>query len=223
MSLIHRHRQPTIETPEQTLARLRDAVPTGDPVPDNHPDQRFNVAHKRGTGYNIAEVDAFIDTIGERTADEIRNVVFTIQGRRNRGYDEDEVDRFLDEQLAQVDTATSTSEPTDPTLHTPADPTQATTPDVRGRLGRIPQRRWRRICISFWACLLLSSATVAVADAFLPESALTVVVWLVAALFLALFVLWGVGAERTGQIDPSEWTTTQRVSKNIFDHLPEGV
>ncbi len=213
MSLIHRHRQPTTETPEQTLARLRDAVPTGGPVPDQHLDQRFTVARKKGMGYNIAEVDAFIDTIGERTADEIRNVVFTTQGRRNRGYDEDEVDRFLDEQLAQVDTATSTSEPTDPTLHTPADPTQATTPEVRGTLGRIPQRRWRRICISFWACLLLSSATVAVGDAF----------WLVAALFLAPFVFWGVGAERTGQIDPSEWTETQRVSKWMWDHMPEGV
>jgi DivIVA domain-containing protein len=224
MSLIHRHRQPTIETPEQTLARLRDAVPTRDPVPDNHPDQRFTVARKNGMGYNIAEVDTFIDTIGQRTADEIRNVIFTTQGRRNHGYDEDEVDRFLDEQIARLNTETQMSEPTDPPPHPPPDPTRATTPEMRGKLGRIPQRRWRYVCAAFWLGLALSAVlgdaiAGSITSSVDQESTGTVI--LIVAL-IAIGIFWEVGAARTGQIDPSEWTTTQRVSKYINDHLPEG-
>lgn len=101
MSLINRHRAAAGETPEQTLARLAAASRVADgPAPDQPRRPRFKVV-KMAEGYNMAEVDAFIDTIDQRTADEVREVHFSTV-RLTRGYDEDEVDRFLDEQVAHL-------------------------------------------------------------------------------------------------------------------------
>jgi DivIVA domain-containing protein len=96
MSFIKRHRAATAETPEQTIARLA----AGSAATDQLRGPRFTVVNVV-EGYDIAEVDAFIDTIDQRTADEVRGVLFSTV-RLRHGYNEDEVDRFLDERAAQL-------------------------------------------------------------------------------------------------------------------------
>lgn len=83
MSFWSRRKPPTkAETPDETLARLQSAASPS----------RFPLV--RG-GYDVEEVDAFLATIDQRTADEVRNVLFRAS-RRKAGYAQDEVDRFLD-------------------------------------------------------------------------------------------------------------------------------
>jgi hypothetical protein len=45
----------------------------------------------------------------------------------------------------------------------------------------------------------------------------TVIMFLVP--LAATMVFWGIGAARTGQMDPSEWTVGQRSLKYIWDHI----
>ncbi len=71
------------ETPEQTLARLQAGAPPS----------RFSLVRH---GYDVGEVEAFLSTVEQKTAEEVRTVLFNSSSRRQQGYDEDEVDRHLD-------------------------------------------------------------------------------------------------------------------------------
>jgi DivIVA domain-containing protein len=50
-------------------------------------------------GYSVAQVDAFLATIGSRTAEEINGVEFHTT-RFKGGYDEEQVDAYLDSCIA---------------------------------------------------------------------------------------------------------------------------
>ncbi|MDH5278764.1 MAG: DivIVA domain-containing protein, partial [Actinomycetota bacterium] len=143
MSLLDRYREASGETPEQTLARLHAASRAAAAPASGQPrGPRFTVV-KMAEGYNIAEVDAFIDTIDQRTPGEVRGVQFSTS-RLTRGYDEDEVDRFLDEYEARLTVAAGVTEPAHPSRAEPAPLTPAKGSEAqRGRLAHIPQRRWR--------------------------------------------------------------------------------
>jgi DivIVA domain-containing protein len=223
MSLMSRHGVATGETPEETLARLNAASGAGlAPVASRSLGSRFPVVHLK-EGYRTDEVDAFIDTLDQRTADEVQSVEFPTT--RRRGYDEDEVDRFLNEYVARLNVAACVTEPAHPARADPAPLASARRSEApRGRLARIPQRRWRRICVASWVGLVLWVAVAPVTvDAFWPKDsagdARNGVFWAAVA---AWVVFWVVGVSRTEHIDPSEWTTTQRVTKWIMDHLPRG-
>lgn len=125
MSLIKRRRKATGETPEQTLSRLQSANPvvvspvvveppaveSAAAVPlETAPSQqpRFTLG-RRGSGYAVEQVDAFMDTIDQRTVDEVHKVVFRPPGPFTCGYDVDEVDVFLDGEIARKEGATNGS------------------------------------------------------------------------------------------------------------------
>ena len=226
MSLINRHRAAPGETAEQTLARLAAASNArGRDDLDEARQPRFKVVRLAET-YDMAEVDAFIDTIDQRTADEVRKVHFSTV--RLRGYDKSKVDRFLDEYEDELNLAAGVTAPAHPTPAKPAPPTPARRFDTqRDRLARIPQSRWRRICVAFWVGLALWVVIVSVIlGALWPTGSgddfrtiLTTITIIVS--FGAPFVLWGVGVARTGQMDPAEWTEMQRESKEVYDKWGE--
>ncbi len=147
MSLINRHRAAAGETPEQTLARLAAASRVADgPAPDQPRRPRFKVV-KMAEGYNMAEVDAFIDTIDQRTADEVREVHFSTV-RLTRGYDEDEVDRFLDEQVAHL----GDDGCVEPRTSSPRPAGGKVLPPVK------KSRKWIGLCLAGAACLVLGGS-----------------------------------------------------------------
>jgi peptidoglycan/LPS O-acetylase OafA/YrhL len=138
-----------------------------------------------------------------------------------RGYDKRRVDEFLDEYEARLNLAAGVTAPAQPTPAEPAPPTAAQGSKAqRGRLAHIPQRRWRRICVAFWVGLALWVVIVSVAvGAFWPKDSAGGALWGVfLAAGAAVLVFSVAGVSRTEQMDPSEWTTTQRVLKWINDH-----
>jgi DivIVA domain-containing protein len=131
MSAGNRHGGSTGETPEQTLARLNAGSRIGEsPGASRQGGLRFPVVRFR-EGYDICEVDAFIDTIDQRTADEVRGVRFSTT-QLKAGYDEDEVDQFLDEQAARL---------ADRVIPEPPPPTD---PGPQGRRAFF-RRRWVQV------------------------------------------------------------------------------
>ncbi len=115
--------------------------------------------------------------------------------------------------LARLHDGSHTATPVD---HGPAKPSEG----FGQRLARIPQRRWRLICLAFWLCAFVLAAIVAgFIGAFWPDSTPDEA-WGVGviAVLVPATAFWGVGATRTAHIDPYEWTAIQRVSKYVSDH-----
>lgn len=223
MSLINRHRVATGETPEETLARLDAASrAAAGPATEQPRRPRFKVVRLAET-YAMSEVDAFIDTIDQRTVGEVREVHFSTV--RLRGYDKRQVDHFLDEHEARLNGAAGVMPPADPTADERAEPPAVMGSELQpGRLARIPQGRWRLICVAFWVGLTLWLVIVSVTVGALwpKDSAGAALFGVFTAAGLAALVFWAVGVARTEQIDPSQWTTTQRVCKWINDHSTSG-
>ena len=86
------------ETPEQTLARLQSTGQSGRPERPAMPPPvpaRFPTVRLR-EGYEMAQVDAFLDTIETATPQQVHDKQFSTV-RLREGYDMDAVDAALDE------------------------------------------------------------------------------------------------------------------------------
>jgi hypothetical protein len=81
------------ETPEETWARLRAGNNTSPSQPGTtFPLRRF------GAGYDVAEVDAFVQGIDRRSDAEIKRATFHVR-RFGAGYDLTAVDDYLEDVL----------------------------------------------------------------------------------------------------------------------------
>jgi DivIVA domain-containing protein len=112
---------------EQFLAKRRSAgdpgVDEGSTVTFFTPEQVHDVAFSKAAtgkrGYNVDEVDEFLELIEKKlrsptewglTADDVEHVSFS-PSKGRRGYDEDQIDAFLDVIVAQLKSQQGTSTP----------------------------------------------------------------------------------------------------------------
>ena len=119
--------------------------------------------------------------------------------------------------LARLNAGTSSATWVD---QTPTRPPQS----FAERSARIPQWRWRIICVAFWPFAAFFAITVfGLVDAFWPRSTPDDAgVAMLIAFGVTVAAFWRVGVRRTEQIDPGDWTPIQRVSKNAWQHTPSG-
>ena len=214
MSLIHRRTRAVGETPQQTLERLNHASSHRPTATDEFRRPRLKVRYIAET-YDMAEVDAFIDSIDRRTADEIHNVHFTTVILR--GYDKARVDNFLDEcearltmsKGAPLGPSRSASKLADPTWETTG---RAPTASHGGQITPVSRRAGDVVAGLFWLITLGGGLFLWILiEEDLSWSA-AAVVWVLGVVGVSLLFLLLRGFDRLGRwysaLDGTSWWHT---------------